>query len=230
VPMDESRERFEEGIRVIEHLWREDQLDFDGQFYHLHGIHSLPKPFQQPHPPIWIAAISSEESVAWAGRHGYNLLIVSSVGGLERTGAFVKAYRQAWREGGYKPGEEQIQVVLQCYMAETHDEAVEGFKQPRTTCMDVFKEATQSWAGISSSSYPGYSRMVSAFSAQTWRTSLEDQTALVGSPEEVATQVRHLQKIYGDVELSLEITFGNLSEAEAFRTLKLFSSYVMPLF
>ncbi|GHO60005.1 LLM class flavin-dependent oxidoreductase [Ktedonobacter robiniae] len=230
VPMDESRARFEEGIALIRQLWTQEEVSFTGNYHHLDHIHSSPKPVQQPHPPMWIASISSLEGVRWAAQQGYYLMIVSSVGGLERTSQLAHTYRTAWKEAEHLPGTEQIQVVVQCYLAESHEQALEGFKQARSVCMDVFAQALRSWQGQTSSAYLGYERLLGAFSKQTWQTSIEEGTALVGTPEEVLEQVYTLQRWYGDVELSLEILFGNMPDMESMRTLELFAQGVMPHF
>ncbi|MBI4527449.1 MAG: LLM class flavin-dependent oxidoreductase [Deltaproteobacteria bacterium] len=45
--------RFIEAITLIQKLWTEDDLTFDGQFWKIAGASLLPKPVQKPHPPIW---------------------------------------------------------------------------------------------------------------------------------------------------------------------------------
>jgi natural product biosynthesis luciferase-like monooxygenase protein len=230
IPMDESRARFEEGIEVIKHLWTEDNVTFDGRFHHLRDIHLMPRPVQKPHPPIWIAAISSEESFTWPGRQGYNLMIVPYAGGLERTSKFVQAYRQAWRESGYTPGEEQVQMSFHCYIAETRDEAIEGFKRPMTTYLEVFSEAVSGWKNTVSNSYPGYDKLVGAITSQTWKTNLDNRTAFVGTPDDVVEHINYLRGLFGEMEPSMQVTFGNISEAEAMRTIELFAKHVMPHF
>ncbi len=230
IPMDESRARFEEGIEVIKRLWTEDRVTFDGRFHHLRDVHSMPRPYQKPHPPIWIAAISSEESFTWPGRQGYNLMIVPYAGGLERTSNFVKAYRQAWRESGHEPGKEQVQMSFHCYIAETREEAIEGYKRPMTTYLEVFTEAVSGWKNTSSLSYPGYDKLVSAISSQTWKTNLDNRTAFVGTPDDVVEHINYLRGLFGEMEPSMQVTFGNISEAEAMRTIELFAKHVMPHF
>jgi probable F420-dependent oxidoreductase len=48
--------RFSEGLQVMQHLWTEPRVDFDGRFWQLHNAAMEPKPFQKPHPPIWFGA------------------------------------------------------------------------------------------------------------------------------------------------------------------------------
>jgi alkanesulfonate monooxygenase SsuD/methylene tetrahydromethanopterin reductase-like flavin-dependent oxidoreductase (luciferase family) len=54
--------------------------------------------------------------------------------------------------------------------------------------------------------------------------------ALVGTPEEVVEQVAYTRELFGEHEPSLQINFGGIAEPEAFRTLELFASRVMPRF
>ena len=42
----------DEALTVITKLWTQDVSDFDGRFYKLVEARSVPKPVQQPHPPI----------------------------------------------------------------------------------------------------------------------------------------------------------------------------------
>jgi alkanesulfonate monooxygenase SsuD/methylene tetrahydromethanopterin reductase-like flavin-dependent oxidoreductase (luciferase family) len=231
VPMEESRARFEERVALIQRLWTEERVGSDGQFQQFPPIHLTPRPVQKPHPPIWIAAVLSESSFVWAGQHGYHLMIVPFAGSLERTAAFVRSYRQAWADAGHPPGAEQIQMSFHCYLAETHEAAIEGFMRPVERYVEVFGEALASWEGLPPSpAYQGYEKMVAAIRAQTPESLREGHVAFVGSPAEVIEQVRFTREVFGDVEPSMQINFGGLSTAEAQRTLELFAREVLPAF
>lgn len=43
-----------EYIRLFKELWTSEEPEFHGEFYDVAGAGFLPKPVQQPHPPIWI--------------------------------------------------------------------------------------------------------------------------------------------------------------------------------
>src|SRR6266487_1718017 len=75
ISMDESRARFEEGIEAITRLWTEETVTFEGKFHRFKNVTSLPRPTQQPHPPIWVAAVVTPESFVWTGARGYNLMV-----------------------------------------------------------------------------------------------------------------------------------------------------------
>jgi probable F420-dependent oxidoreductase len=61
--------QFTEGLTLMKALWTEDAVTFPGEFWQLEdaGIH--PKPFQTPHPPIWMGG-SAEGALRRAVRLG----------------------------------------------------------------------------------------------------------------------------------------------------------------
>src|SRR5688572_1177933 len=114
VPMSESRERFEESISIIRKLWVEERISHKGKFWNLDDVRLMPRVVQKPHPPVWIAAISTEESFVYAAKNGFNLMIVPYAGKPGQLQEFVKLYRRLW-VGSNEP---QIQVAQFCYVAE----------------------------------------------------------------------------------------------------------------
>ena len=228
--MDDSRARFEEGISVIRRLWTEDRVTHDGRFFHLDNIHLMPRPVQRPHPPVWIAATLTEETFVWSGRNGFHVMIVPFAGALDRNAQMLGIYRRAWEDAGHPPGECQVQVSLHVYLAETHQAAVEGFKEPVERYIEVFSEAMDSWQGRASGAYTGYAEVVKAIRAMTPEKLIEGHTALVGTPDEVAEELAYLRSVLGEFEPSMQISFGGLGDAAAFRTLELFASHVAPRF
>jgi natural product biosynthesis luciferase-like monooxygenase protein len=230
VSMDESRARFDEGIDIIKRLWTEERVSYNGKFHKFDDVRLMPRPVQRPHPPIWIAAVATKDSFVWAGRQGYHIMIVPFASNLELVRELVQSYRDGWRDGGHAPGAEQIQSSLHCYIAETHDQALEGFTRPVNRYIEVFAEAVRSWQGQQSSQYAGYSKLVDAISALTAEKMIESHTALVGTPEEVIEQIEFNRQLIGEHEPSMQINFGGMDEGEALRTLELFAARVMPSF
>jgi alkanesulfonate monooxygenase SsuD/methylene tetrahydromethanopterin reductase-like flavin-dependent oxidoreductase (luciferase family) len=143
----------------------------------------------------------------------------------------VQLYRETWREAGHPPGKEQLQTALHCYVAETHAEAMRGFKPRVERYVEVFSEAVGSWARQDTGNqYAGYNKLVEAIRATTAESMIENYQALCGTPDEVVEQLRYHRQIFGEHEPSMQINFGAMSEREAFRTLELFAAHVMPRF
>ncbi len=74
VPIEQSAERFHEVVDIVVAAWRSERLTWHGQFHSFDDVEVLPKPLQQPHPPMWVAA-GSNEALAWAASRGYSVLI-----------------------------------------------------------------------------------------------------------------------------------------------------------
>src|SRR5260221_10037268 len=122
VPMSESRERFEEAIGMIRRLWTEERVTAKGKYWHIEDVRLMPRVVQKPHPPVWIAAISTEESFVYAAKNGFNLMIVPYAGKPAQLQEFVKMYRRLFR--GMQPSaQEQIQGAPFCHGAQKGDEA-----------------------------------------------------------------------------------------------------------
>ena len=71
VPPEESSSRFRETVEIVLRAWVADRLYFDGEHYRFHGVEVLPKPMQQPHPPVWMAATSEGALDLGRKRHFY---------------------------------------------------------------------------------------------------------------------------------------------------------------
>ena len=101
--MDDSRERFAEGIDIIDKAWSQDSLSYEGQYRRLPNLSVLPRPVQRPRPPIWIGAGPTPESYELAAAHGYNILLASVFAPIQTFAPFVKLYRERLQEAGYDP-------------------------------------------------------------------------------------------------------------------------------
>ena len=71
---EDSVLRLREGTEIIRQGWSGEALDFAGKLFNYKGIRLLPKPVQQPHPPVWVAASRSDDTYRWAGEQGFHLL------------------------------------------------------------------------------------------------------------------------------------------------------------
>jgi alkanesulfonate monooxygenase SsuD/methylene tetrahydromethanopterin reductase-like flavin-dependent oxidoreductase (luciferase family) len=185
---------------------------------------------QKPHPPIWIAAISTEESFLYAARNGFNLMIVPYAGKPGQLKEYVQLYRKVWAESGHKPGAEQIQVAQFCYVADDRSEAQAGFERICRKYLQTFADAVVSWQGKSSDQYPGYEKMVASILATTPEKIVQQGGAFVGTTDDVVAQLKACIDLFGVIEPSMQINFGGSKDEEAFRTLELFASGVMPVF
>jgi alkanesulfonate monooxygenase SsuD/methylene tetrahydromethanopterin reductase-like flavin-dependent oxidoreductase (luciferase family) len=71
---EESAARFHETVDIVLKAWSSDKLTYQGKFFAYDGVEVLPKPLQQPHPPVWMAA-SSLPAIEWAAGKGFAILM-----------------------------------------------------------------------------------------------------------------------------------------------------------
>lgn len=70
-PIRERFDRLEEQLTVITGLWETSEgetFDFDGRFYQVVGSPALPKPSQQPHPPVIVGGGGTKRTPGLAAR------------------------------------------------------------------------------------------------------------------------------------------------------------------
>ena len=72
--------RFREFVELVDLLLTDDVTDYDGTFYRCHGAETVPRPVQQPRPPITVAAhgpqmlrIAAELADGWSSWGGYEV-------------------------------------------------------------------------------------------------------------------------------------------------------------
>ena len=53
----DTRDMWDESLSMIPRIWSSDYFEHEGKFWNVPPRQVLPKPFQQPHPPIWVAAL-----------------------------------------------------------------------------------------------------------------------------------------------------------------------------
>lgn len=227
VSMDESRARFDEGLAAVTMLLEREEVAFDGQFHRWPATTSLPRPTQQPRPPFWVAATTSEESFRNAGLNGHGVM-VNPMGG-PRLAELLDIYRAAFREGNH-PGEPRIMVAFHmfCHADSTTARAIA--QQPLVDYQDMIIEAASEWLdGASSKDYPGYDKLIASMKAD----SLDDQIAAgwvwVGSPDEIAERALAYQESIGGFDVaSVQVNFGSVAFDDAERSLRLFADEVLP--
>lgn len=85
--------QWREALEMIPRMWRSELFEWSGEHYQIPPTAIIPKPVQQPHPPIYVAC-SRPESVVLAGELGVGSLNFAA-GRDEQLEAKVQAYRAA---------------------------------------------------------------------------------------------------------------------------------------
>jgi alkanesulfonate monooxygenase SsuD/methylene tetrahydromethanopterin reductase-like flavin-dependent oxidoreductase (luciferase family) len=92
-----SRDEWREAIEIVCGMWREQRFSWDSENFQFPERNVTPKPWQDPHPPPWMAA-TSPGSAAVAGHNGLGLLSFSIMQPLEKMATQIQEYRKAARD------------------------------------------------------------------------------------------------------------------------------------
>ncbi len=94
-----TNERHWEALDLIIKAWTERNGPFshEGRFFHHRNINIWPRPYQDPHPPIWVSATSPGGAAKVGSRGFVQATFLTGFGGTPRV---YESYRQGWREAG----------------------------------------------------------------------------------------------------------------------------------
>ena len=163
VSVNESRARFEEGVAQVRLLLSQENVSAEGRFHSFKNVTSLPRPTQRPHPPFWVAALSTPESFTAAGSAGHFLMAIPYAGLKMRE--LLGLYREAWRAAGH-PGRGRVMLAFHMFCAESADDAIRIAREPLNRYLKSVVAAASEWTeGLNSKDYPNYDKTNSALAA-----------------------------------------------------------------
>jgi alkanesulfonate monooxygenase SsuD/methylene tetrahydromethanopterin reductase-like flavin-dependent oxidoreductase (luciferase family) len=147
IPYGESQGRFEEALKVILEAWKGERFSHHGRFYQFEDALVGPRPYQEPHPPLRMAA-NSKETFPVVARMGLPLFVGLRDLDIPELKLHLSAYRAAWRETGH-PGDGDVCLRIPIYAAPTERQAVEEPYENFTYFFRRHAELTRSGLGRS---------------------------------------------------------------------------------
>ncbi len=118
-----SHDVFREQLEIILRAWKGERFSFDGEFYQFPELQCLPTPVQDPHPPVWIAALSPS-TIEWAGANGYRVL-TDQFSPFSRIEENRKLYHEHLAKSGVARDAYELPTLRQVYVGETMKRARE---------------------------------------------------------------------------------------------------------
>ena len=219
---DDARPRVEEGIALMTQCWSGKPFDFRGRFHSAERLHVRPRPAQQPHPPLFIAA-NSEDSVRSAARLGLPTLSSFFVPVAE-----LQRRRGIYRDEAIAAGRSEAEIddlerrswgMRLVHVAPTHEDAVRAAEAP-------FMGYQQRMAVLRSDSTGG--SVPGSFDRSLLRLRpfsgyLENGMTLFGTPREVRKGVQEYVDATGHRRILLLMALPGLDTELALRSMRLFA-------
>ena len=230
IAMDEADRRFREALDVLIQGWTSTQaFDHSGEFWTFNDMTVHPKPLQDPHPPLWIAA-SSQSSMDRIAEHGWNLLIGQGES-FAKVEEQVNYFASAVGELGQDFDPYRITVARAMY-AGTNE------KQVRTDSEVPFMWFKQTGNEVGAppekrgellpENFSEYRKRFSTTASLDYEDMCEN-VLLFGTPEQIIEKVNILYQS-GVKKLILFVNYGGIESQKVKDSLELFAKEVMPQF
>lgn len=230
VPIDESRPRFEATTQAMIRLWTREDVTEETPYFSYRNATSLPPVTQDPHPPLWGAAVRSPESFSWLGENGFGVMLalapLKKDVGVSRY--VIDLYREAFTPGAGAHDGPRIALSTPLYVAATDDEAYRTAEPLYREYMAVWSEAAASWTTTRSSQYAGYEAMGAHARQLTDFDVRRHGTAVIGSPGTVADRIRELREEYGVDTFLWQVDFGGQNLDQMMSSMRLYTDEVLP--
>jgi F420-dependent oxidoreductase-like protein len=114
---------FAEQVEVVVRSWTDQRFDHDGPAYTLRGQLALPRPVQQPHPPLVLGGTVKPRFAALAARYASE---VNTLGApSDELGERKAALDLACTELGRDPSSLGYSVMTACFVGESRDDVHE---------------------------------------------------------------------------------------------------------
>ena len=238
---EESRGRFQEAYDLIMTAWTNSVWSFEGEFYKLKDCAIWPRPVQQPHPPIWIAARSAE-SIEWCvKRHLPCAQVYQTTGQIEDTFNY---YRTKAKEDGWQAKPDDFILCRHIYIDVSNKIAQEiaepamryffsvynrGFNDAiNQTAADQQKLLAKLTSERSFNYFREGNRSRIDFSTLGWDELIKSGYMIAGDPDSVARQIQDQMKQIGANHFMGMFHIGNLAHQKVISSLDLFKKEIMP--
>jgi alkanesulfonate monooxygenase SsuD/methylene tetrahydromethanopterin reductase-like flavin-dependent oxidoreductase (luciferase family) len=232
-----SHERYQEAHDLIVAAWtRQGPFEFEGEHYNYRYVNLWPRPYQRPHPPVWVPSQGSAETIKWAAHPDRKYPFLVTFAARELVQRYLNTYRDQAREFGYDASGSQLGWATPIYVADTDEKAREEAGRAIESLFNDF--LSNPWEMLAPPGYTSLSSMLNLMKlrkalgtrprSQTAQGLIESGTALIGSPKTVIEQIKRMQDATGFDSLVAMLQFGVLSDELTKRNMQMFASEVMP--
>jgi alkanesulfonate monooxygenase SsuD/methylene tetrahydromethanopterin reductase-like flavin-dependent oxidoreductase (luciferase family) len=218
----ERDERYQEAQDIIREVWTRGKIVHHGKFYDIprvgdEPVELFPKPFQQPHPPIFVMISQSDSSVEWAARSGYSF-ILGQLPDWDDVKHKIGLYRRVAREAGFSYDDideiiaraQQLKIVN---VAETTEQAISEYERGMMWYLDILANRGSFGFQVEHKPYSYY---------------VEHRSVLLGSPEKLIEDLQDYRKYTGMSGVVGWFDAGGQPQEQVLRSMRLFAHHVVP--
>jgi alkanesulfonate monooxygenase SsuD/methylene tetrahydromethanopterin reductase-like flavin-dependent oxidoreductase (luciferase family) len=231
-----ARERFHEAHDLIVKAWTTaGPFAWEGTHYRFRYVNLWPKPYQKPHPPIWIPGSGSPETMEWVAKQRYTYMVLPTLAPYELRRQSAEYFRQCCEKEGYTARHDQIGWGIGVYVAETDEQARREY-EPHFWyyARNLLKTPAPLSLPPGHTSLPSMLRTAERRlksrpgGLATWEEVEQGGYVVVGSPETVRQRLEEYAAQVGFGLLIANFSVGNVPHDLTRKSMTLFAQEVMP--
>jgi alkanesulfonate monooxygenase SsuD/methylene tetrahydromethanopterin reductase-like flavin-dependent oxidoreductase (luciferase family) len=221
VPMEQSRERFDEALDFILAAWTNERFSFSGKYFHAENLSLVPRPVQQPHPPVRIAA-NSPDTFPFAARRKFPIFATPLINPPDKLKEGLAIYRATYKG--------DCALAFPVHVADSRARA-------RADCekglLRFLREAGERLRPLGSGdikSFEAFRQVLARIDSVTFED-MDRDMGVFGEPQYCIDRVHQLQDEYGIDEFICYFNQGGLMDHAMVRqSMTRFAKEVMPHF
>ena len=234
-------ERFQEAHDFIVKAWTTPgPFRWEGKHYHYRYVNPWARPYQKPHPPIWLPGVVSRDSLQWAARNRIPYIMLATEMGPTKQ-AF-ELYHETAAEEGYESGTQNIGYLWKVHVDETEELAEQTARKYVQGPSNPFLAGNEGTANGALLNLPGLTsrrRVLPTRDAATanrggnvlarpFEEQQENYTIVSGTPDTVIPKIRHVLETLRPGSVIFWDGDGAMTHEDQMRSLRLMGEYVIP--
>ncbi len=229
---DETKKTWDEFVRCLPQMWTQERYSYQGRSWSMPQRTIVPKPYQKPHPPMWVAVTSPGTEIDAAERGMGSLGL--TFGGFKEQEQKVNTYRKIIRncEPVGKFVNEKVATVNFLYC---HNDDAEGVKMGRRMTGTFNYLASQLLAAreaYPTKSYPSLGLLPSLRQEASGPgdESGAPEGIAIGNPARIIKAIKTWESTGADQVNFLLNALEVIPQEQVLSSLRLFAKEVMPHF
>jgi alkanesulfonate monooxygenase SsuD/methylene tetrahydromethanopterin reductase-like flavin-dependent oxidoreductase (luciferase family) len=214
IAQEQSRERFDEALDFILAAWTNESFSYHGKYFHAEALTLVPRPLQQPHPPVRIAA-NSPDTFPFAARRKFPIFATPLINPPDKLKAGLAIY-----------GDTAL-----AFPVHVADSRAQARAETEPGLMRFLREAVARLAPLNQADVKGFEafRQVVERMERVRFEDMDREMGVFGDPDYCIDRVRALQREYCMDEFICYFNQGGLMDHElVIKSMTRFAREVIP--
>ena len=239
-------ERFQEAHEFVVKAWTTPgPFRWEGKHFQYRHVNPWARPYQEPHPPIWLPGVVSRDSLMWAAEKRIPYIMLATE--MEPTKRAFQLYHDTAAEHGYESGPQNIGYLWKVHVDETEELAEETARKYVQGPSNPFLAGNEGTVNPALVNLPGLTSRTRVLPTQAVATAarggtggvagvlgrpyeqqIEDYTIITGTPDTVVKRIRHVLEYIRPGSIFFWDGDGAMTHDDAMRSLRLMGQEVIP--